>query len=168
MKLSDQKWIKAIPQSQNHGSGTLQKRLWRVTSDYIRIRDFEKYGRYVDTGNKIYDWKESQAGHFISYSVCNGMFKWDEDNIHAQSATGNSWGGMVVGHNYGAELERRGIIPEELRSKNRDTELKVNDTLVTMKIVYYLTKMANLEHKPAYYSRVVKLLEEEQRPQDLW
>ena len=37
-------WLKAIPESKAHGAGTYQKRLWRLTSDYVRIRDWYEYG----------------------------------------------------------------------------------------------------------------------------
>ena len=94
MKLKDEKWIKAIPQSQNHGSGILQKKLWRLVSDYCRIRDWYAYeGKCVATGAKIGHWRLGQAGHFRPYSTCRGMFKFDERNIFLQSPRSNSWGG---------------------------------------------------------------------------
>ena len=85
------KWIQAIPENKSHGSGTYQKRLWKLTSDYVRIRDFYKYGRCVATGEHFSEWKGAnvQAGHLKNYATCNGLYKFDVRNIHAQSSRSN-------------------------------------------------------------------------------
>lgn len=62
-KLASKAWIKAIPPSTSHGTGTLQKRLWRLVSDFVRIRDWYKYGTCVATGVKIENWRSGDAGH---------------------------------------------------------------------------------------------------------
>src|SRR6185503_4390177 len=41
-------WVKAIPMGK-HGSGHLQKRLWRLKSDFVRIRDWIAFGTFIDT-----------------------------------------------------------------------------------------------------------------------
>lgn len=157
------KWILAIPISTGHGSGKLQKKLWRLTSDFVRIRDWHKYGkRCVATGTLIERWKDGDAGHYKSYSVCNGMFKFDEMNIHMQSPRSNAWGGMEIGHNFAEELCRRygenavwGIECDN-RLYARTT---INDSLVIDKMKDILSKMKDLPEKPAYYARAIELLE---------
>lgn len=157
MKLP--KWAKAIPESQAHGSGSLQKRLWRVVSDYVRIRDWYKYkGRCVATGRLINHWTDGQAGHFISYAKCNGMFKFDVRNIHLQSARSNSWGDYEDWKGYEQELKRRGLDVEFLHSQNRSTQLKLYDTDVIEEIRSLLEEFKELPEKPAYYQRVMELL----------
>ena len=85
-------WIRAIPQGR-HGSGHLQKRLWRLTSDMVRISDFYKYGgKCVATGKQLATWNDGQAGHFKSWQKCNGMYKFNTNNIFLQSAYSNSSG----------------------------------------------------------------------------
>lgn len=159
MKKKEEAWIKAIPISQAHGSGNLQKKLWRLVSDFVRIRDWHKYGYCVATNQRIDHWKEGQAGHYKSYSVCRGMFKFDEENIHMQSAASNGWGGMDIGYSFGEELKRRGYDLDALTRKNNTTELKVNDTLVREKMEDIIRKMADLPEQPDYYPRVLELLE---------
>ena len=160
LKASEARWIKAVPQSSGHGSGTLQKRLWRLTSDYVRLRDWHKYGkRCVATGTLIERWQDGNAGHYLSYSVCRGMYKFYEGNIHLQSASSNSWGGMDIGYSFGEELKRRGIDPDVLRKDNFRTELKINDSMVIEKMKEILSKMKDLPEKPEYYARVISLLE---------
>ena len=155
-------WIKAIPESQAHGSGTYQKRLWRLVSDFVRIRDFHSFqGRCVATGAKIGHWRDGNAGHYKSYSVCNGMFKFDESNIHLQSAQSNAWGGMDIGHNFAEELNRRnkdsvwGIECDNRLYQNTN----ITTTMVIEKMRDILSKMKDLPEKPEYYARVLLLLE---------
>lgn len=164
MKVTE-KWIKAIPESSAHGSGTYEKRLWRLVSDFVRIRDWYKYGgRCVATGVYIPNWKEGQAGHYKSYNVCDGMFKFDEMNIHLQSASSNGWGGQEVGFGFGKELIRRygkGYL-EKINNENRKhVSEKRSKDVVIKKMIDILCKMESLEEKPEYYSRVISLMKDE-------
>ena len=155
-------WIKAIPESQAHGSGTYQKRLWRLLSDFTRIRDFHSFGGVcVATGAKIGHWSEGNAGHFNSYSVCNGMYKFCEDNIHLQSASSNSWGGMEVGHAFARELCRR-YGENAVWNIECDNKLyqgtNITNTMVIEKMRDIIQKMGELKEQPEYYQRVISLL----------
>lgn len=157
------KWVSAIPQAQGHGSGILQKKLWRLVSDYSRIRDFYLYKRCVATGDIISDWRLSDSGHYIPYSICNGMFKFDIWNVHAQSKKSNAWGGMVDGHNFGEELKRRygDDFLEELKIENRShTNEKVDNQLIVQEMSDILELMKSLQEVPDYFERVMKLKNE--------
>lgn len=156
-KLASKAWLRAIPPSTSHGSGITQKRLWRVVSDLVRIRDWYKYKTCVATGVPIARWQDGQAGHYISYSVCRGMYKFFEGNIYLQSASSNGWGGMEIGHAFGEELKRRGIDTDVLRKDNFQTELKITEEMVIEKIEDILEKMKDLPEKPSYFDRVMKL-----------
>ena len=154
--LAKQKWVKAIPEG-SHGSGTLQKRLWRLVSDYVRIRDWHKYRTCVATGVPIARWQDGQAGHYLAYSTCHGMYKFFEGNVHLQSASSNGWGGMEIGYAFGEELKRRGIDPDVLKKDNWRTELKINDSKVKEKMEDILGKMIELPEQPGYFNRVIEL-----------
>ena len=151
-------WVKAIPYSANHGAG-IQKKLWRLISDYVRIRDWYKYGVCVATGVRIEHWKEGHAGHFKAYSKCNGMFKFDERNVHLQSPRSNSWGGYEDWIAYENELLKRYEygLPEidkwnlELQGTN------ITNTMVIEKMRDIIQKMGELKEKPEYYERVISL-----------
>lgn len=159
------KWVKSIPQAQGHGSGDLQKRLWRVCSDFVRIRDWYQYNRRcVATGDYIAHWKESDAGHFISYSICNSMFKFDIWNIHMQSKRSNAWGGQSLGHSFGEELKRRygNDFLDELRKENQLwIGKKVENELVVQEIIDILELMKSLPEQPEYFEKVIKKIYEE-------
>lgn len=151
-------WVSGIPQSNAHGSTVLQKRLWRLVSDYTRIRDWYLYnGKCVATGEKISSWKYGNAGHFISYSVCNGLFKFDERNIHLQSAKSNAWGGQSIGFSFGEELAKRyglDYVKELHRINNEHINEKCTDDVVMIEINRILDLMSDLKVKPDYYDKV--------------
>lgn len=164
LKISPPKiplWIKAIPQSSAHGAGNLQKRLWRLVSDYVRCRDWYAYdGRCVATGRRIERWQDGNAGHFKAYSKCNAMFKFDETNIHLQSAQSNSWGDLDDWKAYEAELIRRygeGAIRRIETQNNIHHGKKPTDALVIAKMEFILAQMSILEEQPEYYPRVMML-----------
>lgn len=159
------KWVKSIPKSTAHGSGELQQRLWRVCSDYVRLRDWYQYhGRCVATGEYIPTWQQGNAGHYYSYSICNSMFKFDIWNIHLQSATSNAWGGQSIGHAFGEELKRRygDDFLEELRKENQSwIGKKVDNELVINEILDILDLMKSLPEKPEYFDKVITKIENE-------
>lgn len=156
------KFLKAIPESQAHGSGTHEKRLWRLLSDYIRIRDWYKYnGKCVATGIWIPSWNLGQAGHYISYTSCNNMFKFDEKNIHMQKASSNMMGSMSDGKRFGDELERRygAGTCDFLHSLNEDEkDLFYAKEDVVEKIKRLLKDFQELEEIPDYVRRAYSLL----------
>lgn len=154
-------WIKAIPESQSHGSGTLQKRLWRLTSDFVRIRDWYRFdGRCIATGVKIGHWSEGQAGHFKAYSVCRGIYKFCTDNIHLQSEVSNKWNNSDTWFNFAAEMERRwGYTKVSIDQCNLDTDLKsLGVENVKEKMRDTLKRMADLPEQPEYFGRATSLL----------
>lgn len=104
------KWFNAIKPG-SHGSTPAQKRLWRVVSEYVRQRDFVKYGCCVSCGYEFSDWREAQAGHWLPYSVCHSLYKFDPTfNIAAQCFACNNnlrRSGAHIGHAFGEELRLR-------------------------------------------------------------
>lgn len=156
------KWIKAIKLSGGeHGSGILQKKLWRLVSDFVRIRDWYAYnGQCVATGRKIGHWREGHAGHFRPYSICRGIFKFDERNIFLQSAKSNNWGGYDDWIAFEDEVVRRTSYDKAGMDRlNLAHELKLNDTMVIEKMRDIIEEMAELKERPEYYERVVSLLQ---------
>lgn len=155
-------WVRAIPESTAHGSGTLQKRLWRLTSDYVRIRDWYKFGgRCIATGVYIPHWNQGQAGHLKPWTKCNGIFKYDVQNIHMQSYISNKYGNSDTWYNYEQELKKRwGTVRSDIENWNRVTNIKSLgvDTLKD-KMKMLLIAFANLPEQPDYYQRVKSLLE---------
>ena len=155
-------WLKAIPESNSHGSGTLQKRLWKITSDYVRITDWYQFkGKCVATGQHIESWQASNAGHFLSYVGCYNMFKFDRRNIHMQQAKSNLLGDHMDGKKFGDTLEIRygkdicAILEAENR---RHKDIMINGEVIIDEIKKLLEDFQHTEERPEYVKRSYKLL----------
>jgi len=154
-------WIKAIPENKSHGSGTYQKRLWKLTSDFVRIRDFHKYGVCAATGKMFESWKGAniQAGHLKPYSTCNGLYKFDVRNIHAQDGYNNKFGNYDDFRNFEKEVKRRGYdwdLFEKESNANNGARLYDSEVIKQMEVV--LKMMERLPEQPDYYERVIMLM----------
>jgi hypothetical protein len=158
------KWIKAIPASKSHGSGTYQKRLWKLTSDYVRIRDFHKYGKCVATGKRFLTWRGAnvQAGHLKPYATCNGLYRFDVRNIHAQDGYNNKYGNYDDFRNFEKEVRRRGYDWDLFeKESNSNNGCRLYDSEVIEAMEELLVKMKDLPEQPDYYKRAMGLLNEQ-------
>lgn len=102
-------WYNKIKPSKGHGSGVVQQRAWRVVSEYVRQRDFNKYRKCVSCPHVFQDWKEGQAGHYHPFTLCHGIYKFDPENIFLQCAPCNSnfHKKNIIGANFVSEIRRR-------------------------------------------------------------
>jgi len=74
-----------------------QKTTWDWVSKYIRLRDSDENGWCkCCTCDAVKNWKEMQAGHFISRR--HNETAWDEKNIDAQCVSCN-------GYNHGEQYQ---------------------------------------------------------------
>jgi hypothetical protein len=71
----------------------LHTKLWKVFSEYIRLRDTKINGGYgrCYTCNAIKHWKNMDAGHYEKRQHMNLLY--DERNVHAQCQKCNRFGG---------------------------------------------------------------------------
>lgn len=101
-------WFKKIVPSPGHGSGVVQKRVWRVVSEYVRQRDFKQFhGKCVSCDRVLERWQDGQAAHYFPWSVLNGMAKFDVKNIALSCPYCNYVSGANIGYAFGNELKRR-------------------------------------------------------------
>jgi hypothetical protein len=169
-------WIRAIRPHRGHGNGAWEQRLWKLTTDYVRIRDWYKYnGRCVATGEYIPHWKNGTAGHFIRFSVCNGAFKYDPMNIHLQSFNSNlgivddipdieyQWGyspEQETAEAFARELNRRygRHYTQYLETQNRSMRnSRLGTPEVHKLIIEAFNRLAYLPEQPHYYQRILDL-----------
>ena len=67
---------------------SLEKKLDRVFSEYIRRRDADEGGTAVCvTCGKLYFWRDIQAGHWVKRQ--HRALRWDERNVYPQCAAEN-------------------------------------------------------------------------------
>lgn len=63
--------------------GDLKKKLWKLTSDYVRLSESDGYfGQCVTCGIRK-QWRKLQAGHFIPKAQGNAVY-FDLRNVHTQ------------------------------------------------------------------------------------
>lgn len=161
-------WIKAIPRGV-HGSGHLQQRLWRLKSDFVRIRDWTQFGTFIDTAVPICNWYDAQAGHWRSFAECRGMFKFHEMNIHAQSPKGNSWPTSTTWENYRKNLTNRynSQFIDAIDLSNKNWPLKITTELVLKEMERTIRMIEMLSTQPPYWERMMKLRETSQTIKEL-
>jgi len=71
---------------------SLEKKLDRVFSEYIRLRDADKGGTVqCVTCKKLMFWKDSHAGHFVKRQ--HRSLRWNELNAHPQCVACNTYQG---------------------------------------------------------------------------
>lgn len=151
-------WQKSIPEG-SHGSGTFQKRLWKVVSDFVRIRDFHEYKTCISCGKYFTEWQNAnwQAGHYNPYSVCRGYSKFDLNNIFGQCSYCNrGYNGAPSGAHFKENILRR--YGQErmdwLGTFQAMPSEKMDDYIVSKKIKEIIIKMGELPEQPEYYERV--------------
>lgn len=152
------KWLKAIPESKAHGSGTYQQRYWKLTSDYVRIRDWHEYGVCTATGKRLESWKEGHAGHLKPYSTCNALFKFDLRNIHLQHGNSNKFGNFDTFRDFEKEVKRRGYDWDLFEKENQQASgSRLYDSEVIEKTAELLELMKDLPEQPDYFERAYTL-----------
>lgn len=160
-KRLDIRWTSPIPLG-SHGSKScsLQKKYWKVVSDFVRIRDFYEFGTCIACGKRVNSWKDLQAGHYKSWASCNGFSKWDMNNIFGECAYCNTgFNGNEVGANFkDGILGRYGADRiEYIQNLNKHPIEKITDEFRLIEgIKKTLEMMKDLPEKPDYYEKVIE------------
>ena len=69
----------------------LKGKYWKLFSDYIRRRDFAKFGACISCGKRVSDWREFDAGHFISAGGGRFALLFDETNVNGECQYDNAF-----------------------------------------------------------------------------
>lgn len=88
----------------------IKGKFWKVFSDFIRKRDFQKYNGQCISCGRYFDYWMLQAGHFAPASNCGFALLFDEMNVNAECGGCNAFDkGHLIGYKtrlierYGAE-----------------------------------------------------------------
>lgn len=157
--LEDKSWYKSIPEG-SHGSTTVEKRLWKLVSDYVRTRDFERWGNCISCGKMFNNWNEAQAGHYRPFAKCKGYTKFDYRNCFAQCAYCNSRmnedkfeGGRIFAHNIKNRFGKKTLdLINKFTDEEYMTKRDVPVLLEMMEEIIFL--MADNEIKPDYWNKL--------------
>jgi len=78
---------------------------WRLLSEKVRRRDFEKYGTCISCGVRFDTWQDSDPGHYIPAGTCGFDLLFDEKNIHGECKRCNGFDeGHLIGYERGLDM----------------------------------------------------------------
>lgn len=161
-KWTPPKWIGCIPQG-SHGSTILQKKLWKVVSDFVRIQHFYLHGAicFGCLEHKILHWKDGQAGHWKSWGYSNSYAKYEIRNLLMICANCNNNEDGLIGHRIGQQLIK-------MYGKNNEAYIveqnniyrgkKMEEVVLVGMIELFIDKMRDLPEQPDYYKKVIEQL----------
>lgn len=160
MKWTPPKWLNKIPFG-SHGSNPVQKKVWKLTSDYVRIRDWMKYKKCVSCSKSLQNWNDGDAAHYLAWTICNSLFKYEPDNLALSCKYCNNSPSGDVGYRFALELQQRhgeGIL-ERLGTENTTWHGEKLDSIELVEFATgLLDKMKDWEIKPDYYEEVMEKL----------
>ena len=125
----------------------IKGKYWSLFSEYIRRRDFERFGTCISCGNPVLHWTEFDAGHFISAG--NGGFSllFDETNVNGECRYDNAFNGNhLLLYRRGLEARYGAGTADTLEERYRDVHFKGKFTKEWSKREYE-TKIAELKEK---------------------
>jgi hypothetical protein len=106
----------------------IKDKAWCILSDYVRCRDFIKYRTCISSNKPIYDWRESDAGHFYSMGGHGAYLGFNDMNVHMQSPNDNRQASAHSGAIYRDNLEKRyGKELLEYLEKAKNEQVKADD-----------------------------------------
>ena len=160
-KWTPPKWLGSIPQG-SHGSTSIQKKTWKVISDFVRIRDYSLYGGVCPGCSefKFHTWKDGQCCHWKRWTNCNSYFKYEIRNLILGCSGCNKFEeDGVVGYKFGIELIKRygnGNL-KYVEEENKTYHGKKMEDIVLVGIIEMLIgRMKDLPEKPDYYDKVIE------------
>lgn len=130
----------------------IKGKYWAVFSEYIRRRDFKAYGRCISCGKTVSDWREFDAGHYISAGGGGFALLFDERNVNGECKYDN---GFNASH---LLLYRRGLdtrygagTADALEERYKDAHFKGKITKEWTKREYE-ARLAEMKEKLAHIS----------------
>ena len=155
-------WIKSIPQG-SHGSTSIQKKLWKVVSDFVRIKDFYLNGTTCPgcLQNKFGTWKDGQAGHWKSWGASNSYAKYELRNLLMICSNCNRNEDGMIGYRIGEKLKQiygndNPVYIDSINNENRGR--KLDDIILVDILKMIILSMSKLPEQPDYYKKVVDKL----------
>lgn len=123
---------------------SLEKKLDRVFSEYIRRRDANEGGTVsCVTCGKLMHWKECHASHFVKRQ--HRSTRWDERNVHAQCPRENVYMGGSQDLMAGYILDKYGIAVLEELLELRERIVKYTRQDLIDLIEHFNRKIVELE-----------------------
>jgi hypothetical protein len=136
-------WFRSLTPG-SHGSTLVQKKAWKFISDMVRKEDFETYGgKCVSCERRLNDWSEGDCAHWISWTNCNGLFKFNTKNLALSCKACNHINDGSIGYEFAEELKRRhgeDVLLELSHSNAKHHGSKLYDADVLALVTYFYEK----------------------------
>jgi hypothetical protein len=127
---------------------SLEKKLDRVFSEYIRLRDSDEGGTgSCVTCGKLLFWREAHCGHFIKRQ--HRSVRWDERNAALQGAECNTFRGGMQDEFARAIIQRYGMSTFDELMSMKHTAKKYTRSDLEELIELYKSKLAGLTDRAA-------------------
>lgn len=102
-----------------------KSRFWDYFSDFIRLRDYIKYGRCISCGKRVRSYKELQAGHYMAAANCGFSLIFDEVNVNGECSYCNGFDpNHQVGYRTNLNIRYGAGTAEALEERYRDSHYK--------------------------------------------
>jgi hypothetical protein len=106
----------------------LKGKFWKVFAQYIRRRDYLKYGKCI-VCNQPKTYEELQAGHYAPAGNCGFALLFDENNVHGECAYDNAFNsGHLIGYRRSLETRYGRAFVNRLEEKYNDSRYKGKTT----------------------------------------
>lgn len=156
-------WVGVIPQG-SHGSTKIQKKAWKLISDYVRIHDYYTYGGKCAACGKFFeDWRDGHCGHFKSWGASNSYAKYYLKNLALICPYCNQNENAMIGFNFGQTLmDRHGIdVIYDIEDENNNRRgQKMEDFYLVGMMEVILPGFERYPGKPDYYDKMMERYEE--------
>jgi Bacteriophage Lambda NinG protein len=114
---------------------------------YIRRRDFAAYGRCISCDKPVADWREFDAGHYISAGSGGFALLFDERNVNAECKYDNGFNpNHLLLYRRGLDARYGAGTAEALEERYRDFHFK-GKTMKEWSKREYEVKIAELKEK---------------------
>lgn len=153
------KWFNTIAPG-SHGSNPVQKRLWKLTSDYVRIHEFYTYGNKCVSCNRQFEsWKSAQCGHYKTWGASNSYAKYNLQNLAIQCAFCNRDSGANIGYKFAEQLKQRhgdDILERIEIEDQRHRGAKMENIILVQMAEVIVKAIYTLPEKPDYWEKLTQ------------
>lgn len=132
----------------------LKGKLWKIFSDYIRLRDFKRYNGICISCGKCVLYSQFQAGHFAPAGNCGFALLFDEMNVNGECSYCNGFdSGHLIGYknNLIERYGKKAVL--KLEERYRDSHFKGITTKEWTKLEYE-NKILEYKEKIKQYEKI--------------
>jgi len=103
----------------------LKGKFWDVFAEYVRVRDYFKYGTCISCNKKVGSYKELQAGHYMAAGSCGFGLLFDDRNVNGECQYCNGFDdNHVVGYRKNLDIRYGEGTAKSLEDRYEDAHFR--------------------------------------------